>query len=599
MSQGLSNLSQERRQLLGELLVEAGYLSTPDLENALAAQGQSRLGDVLLRRGDVEVDSLNETLARQAGLGVFNVSDDSNASPSPEALAMVPAELATMHRVLPIKLVEGRLQVAMADPFDRDAIDVIRMVTQKRLTRLYCHENDLADAIAEYYGSNMSRMVADLSPGEQAADGGDTDASGIVLDDEDTSAAHLAELAREPTVVNLVELILIEAIDARASDVHIEPFEKQLKVKYRIDGMLHEMSPPPKHLQHAIASRIKIMSGLNIAERFVPQDGHITFEAPRTPRSRKSGRNNGNGNAVDDGKVDIRVSTVPTVFGESIVMRILDRSAALISLDKLGMAPRQLDPFSETLNRPHGIVLVTGPTGSGKTTTLYASINRIYSEAKKIITIEDPVEYQLAGVNQIPVNRKRGVGFAEGLRAILRQDPDVVMVGEIRDHETADIAIRSALTGHMVFSTLHTNDACGAITRLADMGVEPFLLASSLQAVLAQRLVRKICEHCKEPQQVDAGMLERIGHRDSEGVTFYHGRGCRECRQTGFSGRLGIFELLPVDDAVREAITQRASAQQLAEVASAVHEPMIEDGYRKAVEGVTTLGEVFRVTQDV
>ena len=363
---------------------------------------------------------------------------------------------------------------------------------------------------------------------------------------------------------------------ARASDIHVEPFEKALKIKFRVDGVLHEQSPPPKNLQPAIVSRLKIMGGMNIAERFVPQDGHIGFHTAKGP-------------------VDLRVATVPTVYGESVVLRILDRAAALIGIDSLGMPDAALAGFKTQLEQPHGIVLVTGPTGSGKTTTLYAALNHLYSPELKILTIEDPVEYRLDGVNQIPVNVKRGVGFADGLRAILRQDPDVVMVGEIRDGETADIAIRSALTGHLVFSTLHTNDALGAVARLIDMGVEPFLIASSLRAVMAQRLVRRLCEHCRREAAPDPEVVRRLGHRMSEGATFYEGAGCRACRNTGFNGRFGIFEVVTVTDAMREAITRRASVTELAQTVDEAHAAMFEDGYRKAAAGLTTLGEVLRV----
>ena len=323
------------------------------------------------------------------------------------------------------------------------------------------------------------------------------------------------------------------------------------------------------------------MAGMNIAERFIPQDGHITFNTSK-------------------GKIDLRVATVPTVFGECVVMRILDRSTALIGMAQLGLNENCLKQFSYLLERPHGIILVTGPTGSGKTTTLYAGLNKIYSPEKKIITIEDPVEYQLKGVNQIPVNRKRGLEFANGLRAIVRQDPDIIMIGEIRDRETADIAIRSALTGHLVFSTLHTNDAPGAVTRLLDQGVEAYLLASSLEGVLAQRLVRTICPYCKAPHHPEPEILQRIGRRPDNGEsgTFFRGKGCRNCRQTGYLGRSGIFELLRVSPKVREAITRCATAAEIAAVAPEDHHPMREDGFRKAAEGITTVEEVLRVTQD-
>ena len=556
---------------LGAILVEDGCLSPDQLNEALALQADSqrgrRLGEILCTLGHVDAQMVREALVRQAQLPRIDLS---SCRIQNEALAVVPAEIAMRHRVLPFQLADRTLSVAMADPFDRAAVETLRVLTGRRIERHYCSEAELLEATRRVYGSNVARMIADL----------DTAPAGEADGDELT--VQLQEMAREPSVVNLVNLIIVEAIDSRASDIHVEPFEKAVKVKYRIDGVLHEMSPPPKRLQPAIVSRIKIMAGMNIAERFVPQDGHIGFEAPR-------------------GKIDLRVATVPTLYGECVVMRILDRSTALIEMEQLGLESDHLRRFSQLLTRPHGIILVTGPTGSGKTTTLYAALNRIYTSEKKIITIEDPVEYQLEGINQIPVNRKRGLDFASGLRAIVRQDPDIIMIGEIRDRETAEIAIRSALTGHLVFSTLHTNDAPGAVTRLVDMGVEPYLLASSLEGVLAQRLVRTICPHCREEHHPDAEALRRMGHGagNGRGGSFSRGRGCSHCRQSGYSGRTGIFEMLRLTGEIRSAITQRASAGQIAAIAPADHEPMREDGFRKAAAGVTTLEEVLRVTQDV
>ncbi|MHC4742964.1 MAG: GspE/PulE family protein, partial [Planctomycetota bacterium] len=373
-----------------------------------------------------------------------------------------------------------------------------------------------------------------------------------------------------------------EAIDARASDIHIEPFEHEVRIKYRIDGILVEKTPSSKRLQAAIASRIKIMADMNIAERFVPQDGHIEF----------MGKN---------GRVDIRVSTIPTVFGESVEMRLLDKTAALIKLSDLGMNEMCLAGFMKCLQKTHGIVLVTGPTGCGKTTTLYAALKTIYSPGVKMITIEDPVEYQLGGINQMPVNVKRGLTFATGLRHILRHDPDIVMVGEIRDRETANIAIRAALTGHLVFSTLHTNDAPGAVTRLIDMGVEPFLLASSLEAVLGQRLVRTICPHCKEPYQPDSTILKSLNGASklAEGVELYHGAGCNECNQTGMTGRLGIFEMLRITARLRELIAGRPTTEQIIREAPADHVSMVHDGIEKVRNGLTTPEEIFRVAKTI
>lgn len=556
-------------------MLEAGAVTERQLEAALEAQTRTgeRLGELLIASGQVAAESVCLALCRQQGVPSEDLAE---AIPEADALELLPAEVALKHRVLPLMLDGGKLRVAMADPFDAAALDMVKMFAGGVLERVHAPANAVNDAIGLHYGSNVSRMIADLNaPAPGSGEARD-------LNDESPAdlATHLQELAREPTVVNLVNLMIHEAVEARASDIHIEPFEKSLKVKYRIDGMLHEMSPPPKHLQPAITSRIKIMGGMNIAERFVPQDGHIDLPTVRGP-------------------VDLRVSTVPTVYGESVVLRILDRATALIGLDNLGMPEPQLSDFKKELESPHGIVLVTGPTGSGKSTTLYAALTHLFKPELKILTIEDPVEYRLDGVNQIPVNPKRGLTFADGLRAILRQDPDVIMVGEVRDAETADIAIRSALTGHLVFSTLHTNDAVGAVARLMDMGIEPFLIASSLRGVMAQRLVRRVCQHCKQPAKPAEQIVRRLGHRLDESATFYEGVGCRECRNTGFAGRMGIFEVITVDDELRDAIAGRASTTKLIQVLGDRHIPMWEDGYRKAAAGQTTLAEVLRVTQDV
>ena len=513
----------------------------------------------------------------EAKIELFGIAsgDLEGVESSSDAIEAISAEMAYQYKLLPLK-VDGRsIKVAMCDPFDRTALDMVRVVTGKRVKTIYVRELELMEAIERTYGSNVARMIAGMKSPSHIEDDSDSVSAASVVE--------LQELAREPSVVNLVNLIILEAIEAKASDIHVEPFEKSLKLKYRMDGALREISPPPRHLYAAIVSRVKIMGGMNIAERFVPQDGHIAFAGAK-------------------GKVDIRVSTVPTVFGESLVMRILDRSVGLIELENLGLKDERLQIIEHILEKPHGIMLVTGPTGSGKTTTLYAALNKLYAPEKKIITIEDPVEYQLEGINQIPVNKKRGVDFATGLRAILRQDPDVIMVGEIRDNETADIAIRSALTGHMVFSTLHTNDAVGAITRLQDMHIEKYLLASSLEGILAQRLVRRTCKHCKVAYEPEAELFERLGRTkevDGAGVTFYRGAGCKHCRDTGFAGRAGIFELLPITDEVRRAILRGAGASEISGLTPDVHEPMRVDGFKKAVEGITTLEEILRVTQDV
>ncbi len=564
----------QKRKKLGELLCERSYLDESGLKYALAEQKieHRRLGQILLDLGYVTQAQLNEALAHQAGIDRVDLT---NISIGGEIIGLVPAELVSKYNIMPLSQDNGRLKVAMTDPFQPQVIEDLRLVTGCSVHRYYADPKEMENAILKFYGSNVARMMDDLVPAEQQKETEE-------LDNGDYSPAKLNELAREPSLVNLVNLVILEAIESRASDIHIEPFEHQVKIKYRVDGMLVERTPSSKRLQAAIISRIKIMAGMNIAERFVPQDGHIEFAGKK-------------------GRVDMRVSTVPTVFGESIELRILDRSVSMMKLHDLGMNDQCLEGFNQCLHRTHGIVLVTGPTGCGKTTTLYASLNKIYSPAVKMITIEDPVEYQLEGINQMPVNPKRGLTFATGLRHILRHDPDIVMVGEIRDRETANIAIRAALTGHLVFSTLHTNDAPGAVTRLIDMGVEPFLLASSLEAVMAQRLVRTICPKCREAYKPDEHLIKSLNGsmKILPDTKFYHGVGCNECGQTGMSGRIGIYELLRITGTLRELIATKPSTEQIIKAAPPDHISMVNDGLTKVLEGVTTPEEIFRVAKSI
>lgn len=561
-----------KRKKLGQLLCEKSYLDKYGLDIALTKQKKQykRLGEILLELGHINQAQLNETVAMQIGIAKIDLTD---VAITPQITSLIPAELVSKYNVLPLKIESGQLAVAMTDPFKSQVIEELRLVTGYPVKRYYGEPQQMEKSILRSYGSNVARMLDDLAPIDQQID---------QEDNGNYSPAKLHELAREPSLVNLVNLIILEAIDAHASDIHIEPFAHEVKIKYRIDGILTEKTPSSKHLQAAIISRIKIMGDMNIAERFVPQDGHIDF----------AGKN---------GKVDIRISTVPTIFGESITMRILDRSTSLIELADLGMNSQCLDSFDQCLHKAHGIILVTGPTGSGKTTTLYAALNRIYSPTLKIITIEDPVEYQLDGIIQMPVNPKRGLTFATGLRHILRQDPDIIMVGEIRDRETADIAIRAALTGHLVFSTLHTNDAPGAITRLIDMGVEPFLLASSLEVVLAQRLVRKICPECKNEYEPDDILLKSLNNSTQikPGSKLHRGQGCYECGQSGMKGRVGIFEFLRITDSMRDLVATRPTSEQITKAASTDHISMKHDGVMKILDGTTTPEEIFRVTQGI
>ena len=493
-----------------------------------------------------------------------------------EIIRMIEPDVAVRLRVVPLERVNGRLMVAMADPLDITAADEVGAIVGLSITRVGVEPGAFSELMRSSYGTTAARMAESL-----AADSG-LASTELEHNLDAIEAGDIHRMAEEPTLINLVNLLLLEAIQQRASDVHIEPFEKELKVKYRIDGVLLEQSPPPKHLQPALIGRIKIMAGMNIAERYVPQDGHITL--------RFEGR-----------KVDIRVSTVPTLYGESVVMRILDKSSIQLELETLGMSQRDRDTMDRLIAKPHGLVFVTGPTGSGKTTTLYACLSKLYDPRKKIITIEDPVEYELGGINQIPVNPKRGLTFATGLRSILRQDPDVIFVGETRDAETIDIVIRSALTGHLVFSTLHTNDALSSVGRMIDMGAEPYLAASVLEGLLAQRLGRRICKQCMEWEP----MSEDLDHRlnESERAMFNGrmpvGRGCDECRNQGFHGRIGYYEMIRISGNIRAAIAENLPMNELQMQLPDDFQPMRADGMYKAARGETSIQEVLRATQDV
>lgn len=492
-----------------------------------------------------------------------------------DAVKLMTADLAVRLRVVPVRIDKGRLVVAMHNPLDLATVDEVSTLTGRPVTRLGLPRKAFTELMRENYGTTAERLAESLAG--EAGDSG----SEVEHNFEAVEADDLHRMAEQPTLINLVNLLLLEAIQSRASDVHIEPFESELKVKYRIDGMLVEQPPPPKHLQPALIGRIKIMSGMNIAERYVPQDGHIAL--------RFEGR-----------KVDIRVSTVPTLYGESVVMRLLDKSQLPLDLESLGMDSPMRSRMDRLIGKPHGLVLVTGPTGSGKTTTLYAALSKLYDPRKKILTIEDPVEYELSGINQIPVNPKRGLTFATGLRHILRQDPDVILVGEIRDSETAEIAIRSALTGHLILSTLHTNDAISSIGRLIDMGVEPYLVASVLEGLLAQRLGRRICQHCRER----VPMKEDIAHRltpeelDLFDGQEWHGRGCDECNRSGQHGRVGFFELIVIQAGLRRAISENRNTSEYIKIVGDSYRSMRQDGIAKAVKGITTIEEVLRATQD-
>ncbi len=475
-------------------------------------------------------------------------------------------------RFVPLELVDNTLKIAMADPDDFNTIDALKLAYGLDIEAYEGSGEDIFETIERLYGAGSQSLETII---EEA--GKDIFEIDISANDD---VNYLRDLASEAPIIRLVNRLILNAVEIRASDIHFEPFENEFKVRYRIDGVLHEVDSPPHRLQAAVISRVKIMAKLDIAERRLPQDGRIKLK-------------------IADKEIDFRVSTVPTVFGESLVMRILDRDSLVLDLEKLGFPEKILEKYNSLISQPYGMILVTGPTGSGKTSTLYTTLAKINSPEFKIITLEDPVEYQLNGVNQIQVNPKIGLKFASGLRSIVRQDPDIILVGEIRDKETADIAVQSALTGHLLFTTLHTNDSCGSITRLLDMGVENFLLSSTLLGVLAQRLVRVICPFCKQQTFPEERLIKSMGIDQTEAakIKFYHGSGCEECRYTGFRGRIAIFEYLQIDDNIRKEIINQSSTETIKK--AALKQGLFtlrQDGWEKVKKGLTTISEVLRVT---
>ena len=490
----------------------------------------------------------------------------------PVVLENLSAKMMKESRFVPLETGEGFLRVAMADPEDFYTIDALEFGSGLNVKACLGKEGDILETIERLYGAGSQSLETII---EEAGKDIYEITSGDVED-----ADHLRDLASEAPIIRLVNRLIFNAVELKASDIHFEPFEKEFKARYRIDGVLHDAESPPRRLQAAIISRVKIMAKLDIAERRLPQDGRIKLK-------------------IADKEIDFRVSTIPTLFGESLVMRILDRDTLILDLAKLGFPDEIFEEYNDLVSQPYGMILVTGPTGSGKTSTLYTTMAKINSPQNKIITLEEPVEYQLSGVNQIQVKPKIGMTFASGLRSIVRQDPDIILVGEIRDKETAEIAIQSALTGHLLFSTLHTNDAAGAITRLLDMGVENFLLSSTLLGVLAQRLVRVICPFCKQRTRPEEKLLKSMELTPEEAVDmeFFSGKGCEECRYTGFKGRIAIFEYLPVDDDIRREISNKSSTERIKDVA--LRKGLItlrQDGWRKVRKGITTIPEVLRVT---
>lgn len=531
------------------------------------------LDDSLLHQVDLvdEKVGILRALAAEFTLPFVDLSDH---QPNPDLLAQFPARVLLQYQLLPLEQQNGSILVATSRVFDTAGLDELRLSTGKSCNPVVAAPHELDRCLKQALGvgaDTVQTLVADAKQG------------GVqILANDESEDVDLAEIAQDASIIKFVNQMLTEAIERRATDVHIEPFENQLRVRYRVDGVLQDANIPAQtgQLHAAIVSRLKIISHLDIAEKRLPQDGRIKLR-------------------IDTREIDVRVSVIPMLHGEAIVLRLLDRSATLLGLERLGMSVSNCRQFERTLGLPHGIILVTGPTGSGKTTTLYAGLSQINDVERKIVTIEDPIEYHLAGINQIQVSTKTGLTFARGLRSILRHDPDVILIGEIRDAETAQIAVQASLTGHLVFSTLHTNDAPGAQTRLIDMGVEPYLVASSLELVLAQRLVRLICAACREPIAVD----EAVQLREQFGVdlpdSLYQGRGCAECQGTGYRGRTGIFEMMPVDRSIRDLVLQRSSAGDIREVAVANGmSTLSQDGWRLVREGKTTPEEVLRVSKD-
>lgn len=548
---------QNRKRRLGDILIEKGLITEQDLNKALNIQNSSgeKLGEILLKMGVIKEEDLYSALAEIYNVPYVNLEDvaiDSNV------VKLVPEYICRRYKVLPLKMDGDRIVVAMSNPVNIYALDDIRILTGKEVDPVLAPESQILQALDKIYTvqKGIEETLIDMGPTEE-----DVESPVEILEDE-------------APVVRLVNLTITQAVQEGASDIHIEPTENDVKIRFRIDGVLYDMISPPKKIFPTLVARIKILSNMDIAERRIPQDGRFRV--------------------VSQGKIiDFRVSTLPTIYGEKIVLRLLDKSATLIGLEKLGFTENTLNKFNELISRPYGMILVTGPTGSGKTTTLYSALAKINTPEKNIITVEDPVEYQFTRINQVQINPKVGLTFATALRSILRQDPDIIMVGEIRDRETAEIAVQAALTGHLVLSTVHTNDAAGAITRLIDMGIEPYLVSSSLIGVLAQRLARRICARCKAPKKPTEEEIKILNLHPN--YTLYEGKGCEACRHTGYRGRIGIFELLIIDDDIRAMIVDRKPANIIRE--SAIRKGMVtlwEDAKLKVRDGITTYNEILR-----
>jgi len=558
-----------------DLIRSQGMLDDLQLEEVREEHNRSgkSISEILSDFGLMDIEQQLQIIANQMGTEVIDLS---TREFTPDVLSAVPPDAARMYKCIPVAVTDSSVHIALADPLDPTIVDQLAYVVRKEVVPVVADPTAIESAVSKYYGDAQS-SVADIikelgQDGDIAREAAEAAASGATTD--------LANLANETPIIRFVNLVLFQAVQDRASDIHFEPFEDEFKIRYRVDGALYEMSPPPKHLALPVVSRIKVMSGLDISERRLPQDGRISLQV--------GGRG-----------IDLRVSTLPTQFGESVVLRVLDRAAVNLDINTLGFPKNIHDYIIEAIQQPNGIFVVTGPTGSGKTTTLYSCLRRVNTIDSKLLTVEDPVEYDIEGIMQVAVNEAVGMTFGKALRAFLRQDPDVIMLGEMRDLETSQIAIQASLTGHLVLSTLHTNDAPGAVTRLIDMGVEPFLISSTLMAVLAQRLVRTICKKCRtpfEPTESQLSMLNLSPHDVGDKV-FYYGRGCANCNDTGYRGRRGIFELLVASEAIRLLINERAPTVVIRQKAVELGMTTLrEDGLRGIFDGDSTIEEIVKYT---
>ncbi len=566
---------------IADALVEDGLLSAGQIGELLEQQKKegARLIKLIVDKSYVSEQDLAVSMGRVLNVLPINLA---RVSIPPEIVELLPRDTAHNYKVVPVSRLENRLFLAMADPLNVLAIDDVKRITKLEISPLIASEKAIVDKLNAFDAAKSGSME-DIIQDAQKQNEADAEADSIEAVKEGMEEVNLDQLAAssgEAPVIKLANLIIIQAIKDRASDIHLEPFEKNMRLRYRVDGVLMDATPPPKHMQLALASRFKIMSSLDIAERRLPQDGRM--------RVRVSGKD-----------FDLRVSVMPTVHGEKVVLRVLDKTNLSASIDKLGLDPETFKRFKGAIDAPHGLILVTGPTGSGKTTTLYSALNELNNPIYNIITVEDPVEFQIPGINQVPTKKEIGLTFANALRSILRQDPDIIMIGEIRDTETAEIAIEAALTGHQVLSTMHCNDAPGAIARLDDMGIAPFLISSSVILSCAQRLMRRICSHCREPVTYPPKMFEDLGIDPAtfSGVQLYRGRGCDRCKNSGYAGRMAIIEAMTITDQIRKLVIARANTRELGKVAiSQGMRTLRMVGLDRAREGVSTLEQVLLIT---